>query len=102
VSDVDLDLVAARMKLLDDVCWFLNDAGYQGAAQALYDAKARQEMTLGKWQRTELRPPESKPKPQAETTGMIASKVLGITCRLCLDPCRFFILDTDETRWLPG
>lgn len=47
------DMIGARMKALDDVCWFLNDAGYQGAAAAIYASPARQEITLGKWDRTE-------------------------------------------------
>ena len=46
-----VDEIDVRMRCLDDVCWFLTDAGFQDAAKALYDSPARQEMTLGRWSR---------------------------------------------------
>lgn len=53
MSDLDQALLEARMKLLDDVCWWLNGNGQAAAAKALYDSEARQEMTLGTWRRTD-------------------------------------------------
>lgn len=45
----DCDPIYERMKAIDAVCRWLNGSGFPGAAKALYDSPARQEITLDRW-----------------------------------------------------
>lgn len=45
------DVLYARTKILDDVCWWLHDAGFKNAADALIESQDTIEMRLGQWER---------------------------------------------------